>query len=167
MIPQLIRERITRIPSTNFVAPVELVISCIGELGIACPSCRKSNEVKPHPPEQTRPSPLWGSSRCALGSGENLLASEGKQVPRGIDDAEPTTVRGSGLETHTRFMQELVHQRLGKMFESLSLFRRQRTETLERGGKLRPPDLLHLFSDSPDNRDRSESRNPIPELLHF
>jgi hypothetical protein len=34
MIPQLMRERMTRIASTNLVAPVELVMSSIGELGI-------------------------------------------------------------------------------------------------------------------------------------
>jgi hypothetical protein len=38
MIPQLMSDSTTRIPRTNFVAPVELVISSIGELGIACPS---------------------------------------------------------------------------------------------------------------------------------
>jgi len=35
MIPQLSNERITRIVSTIFVAPVEFVTSSIGELGIA------------------------------------------------------------------------------------------------------------------------------------
>jgi len=35
MIPQLMSESTTRIASTNFVAPVELVTSSIGELGIA------------------------------------------------------------------------------------------------------------------------------------
>src|SRR6266853_3309494 len=41
MIPQLMSESTTRIPSTNFVAPVELVTSSIGELGIACAACKR------------------------------------------------------------------------------------------------------------------------------
>jgi hypothetical protein len=49
MIPQLIRESTTRMLRTNFVAPVELVTSSIGELGIACAICIVSNGVKPPP----------------------------------------------------------------------------------------------------------------------
>src|SRR3954470_6830200 len=45
MIAQLMRDRITRMKRTIFVAPVDCVTSSIGERGMTCPSCTSANAL--------------------------------------------------------------------------------------------------------------------------
>ena len=35
---------------------------------------------------------------------------QAKQVPRGVDDAQPTPIGGRGAQAHARLMQEFVHE---------------------------------------------------------
>src|ERR1700693_222692 len=48
--------------------------------------------------------------------------SECKEVSRGVHDSESATIRGRGLESHTRLVQELIHQRSRKVLERSPLF---------------------------------------------
>src|ERR1700682_5692170 len=43
--------------------------------------------------------------------------SQCEEVSRGIDDTKSATIRRRGLQSHTRLVEELVHQRSGKVFD--------------------------------------------------
>ena len=51
---------------------------------------------------------------------------EPEEVARRVDDAEPAAVRRRGAQPNRRLVQELVHERFGKLFDGRAVARAER-----------------------------------------
>src|SRR5450759_3899965 len=93
------------------------------------------------------------------------LVLQREQVARRVDNSEAPPIGGRRLQSHTRLVQELVHQGPREIFDGFGLLGRKRPHSPESCDKLRTPQSVHLLAKLPHDRYRRQARHPVPVLL--
>ena len=136
------------------------------------PSRRKRSAtcepMKPAPPVTTAVGISAAPPRAASAAsvaGVGACSSRREEIARRVDDAEPATVRRRRAQPHRRLVQELVHERLGEVFDCGALLGREVAEPPQRGGQLALAHPVHLVAELRHDGDRREAGDPLPVLL--